>query len=322
MEDQAKLGIAMSWTVSAEDAQIRLDAFVRACLPHLSRREIDRAISEGLFSVNGGVGKKGDRLGGGDSLLFNGPQALLVTSPPANSSLRVPVVFDDSSVLVVDKPAGMPTHGFSGRDIDTLANFIASKYPELLEVGNNRWEPGIVHRLDNETSGLVLIAKTQTAFANLRRQFRRREVTKIYWALVWGLTEPEGRIALPLTHDVRDRRRMCGLTGSERETNRQIWRAVTGFRRLGHSQGFSLLEIHMLTGVTHQIRVHLAAIGHPIVADTLYGAEHSDTLGLRRHFLHAYRLVFRHPGEDRTVTVETKLSDELQKILQGVGIQL
>ncbi len=314
--------ITTSWTVLAEHAPIRLDAFVRGCLPHLSRREIGRAIREGLFSVNGGVSKKGDRLGAGDKLVFNGPEALIATNPPPNSGLDVPVVYEDSSVLVVDKPAGMPTHGFSGRDTDTLANFIASRHAELLVVGKNRWEPGIVHRLDNETSGLVLIAKTQTAFAMLRRQFRRRDVTKIYWALVWGITDPEGRIELPLAHDARDRRRMCAIAESEREKNQRSWQAVTGYRRIGHSRRLSLLEINMITGVTHQIRVHLAAIGHPIVADALYGAQHSNTLGLQRHFLHAYRLAFRHPEDVRTVTVETALSDELREVLRVVGIQL
>jgi 23S rRNA pseudouridine1911/1915/1917 synthase len=320
--DQAMASVTKSWTVPATRAQIRVDAFARECLPHLSRREIDGAIRDRLFSVNNRVTRKGDRLGAGDTLVFNGPEAWLAVNPPPNSELEVRVVYEDSSTLIVDKPAGMPTHGFSGRDTDTLANFIASKYPEVLAVGKNRWEPGIVHRLDRETSGLVLIAKTQTAFVNLCRQFRRRDVTKIYRALVWGLTDPEGRIELPLAHDVHDKRRMRAVTGSEGSKNQRVWNAATRYRRIGQAPGLSLLEIDMDTGVTHQIRVHLAAIGHPIVADALYGAEHSDILGLQRHFLHAYRLVFRHPEDGRIVAVETELSDELREGLGRVGIQL
>jgi 23S rRNA pseudouridine1911/1915/1917 synthase len=322
MPDQAISKVIESWTVPVEHANIRLDAFARACLPQLSRREVDRAIREGLFSLNGRPSKKGERLGAGDTLVFTGPETWMAVSPPPNPHLRVPVVYEDSSILIVDKPAGMPTHGFSGQDTGTLANYIACKHAEILAVGKNLWEPGIVHRLDIETSGIVLIAKTPTAFARLRQQFRRKYVRKMYWALVWGLTDAEGRIEAPLAHDWSDRRRMRAIRETEKSKNQRIWPATTEYRRIGHSRGLSLLEVNMKTGVTHQIRVHLAAIGHPIVSDALYGAADSDTLDLQRHFLHAYRLTFRHPEDGRSVTVDTKLPDELREILRRVGIRL
>ena len=145
-------------------------------------------------------------------MTFKGAEHWLLTAPVSQSQLRVPIVYEDDAVLVVDKPAGMATHGFSGRDQDTLANFLAAERPDLLMIGKSRWEPGLVHRLDRETSGLVLVAKTQAAFDDLRLQFRRRQVKKKYWALVWGIAEAEGAVAYPIAHDSRDKRRMRAIT--------------------------------------------------------------------------------------------------------------
>ena len=314
--------ITKSWKVPAELAQIRVDAFARECLPHLSRREIDGAIRDRLFSVNDRVTRKGDRLGAGDTLVFNGPEAWLAVNPLPNPELKVRVVSEDSSILILDKPAGMPTHGFSGRDTDTLANFIVSNHAALLAVGRNRWEPGIIHRLDRETSGLVLIAKTPTAFEGLRQQLRRKEIRKNYWALVWGSTNTQGHIDLPLAHDTRDRRRMRAITESDGAKNQRVWNAVTRYQRIGQARGLSLLDIDMETGVMHQIRVHLAAIGHPIVADGLYGGDQSNTFEMQRHFLHACRLVFCHPDDGRIVTVEAALPGDLMEILRRLKIEV
>jgi 23S rRNA pseudouridine1911/1915/1917 synthase len=222
-------------------------------------------------------------------------------------------VYEDESVLVVDKPAGMATHGFSGRDHDTLANLLAAQRPDLLGIGKNRWEPGLVHRLDRETSGLLLVAKTQAAFDALRQQFRRRQVKKKYWALVWGITSAEGSVSYPIVHDERDRRRMQAMVDkSPRSKGQKSWLALTRFRKLRDGNGLSLLEIEMETGVTHQIRVHLAAIGHPIVGDFLYGREGGESFGLKRHFLHAHSLEFFHPRNHRVVKVESELPLELK----------
>jgi 23S rRNA pseudouridine1911/1915/1917 synthase len=320
--DQATPGIKRCWTVPAACQDVRVDTFVRECLPHLSRRQVDEAVRGGLFSRGGNLSRKGDRLSAGDTLVFNGPAAWLAAQPLPDTTLDVPVVYEDAAILIVDKPAGMATHGFSGRDAGTVANFIAAKYSALLAVGKSRWEPGIVHRLDRETSGLVLVAKTQAAFDELRRQFRRRRIMKVYWALVWGITSEEGVIDLPLAHDSRDRRRMCLMETSSRKKTNKTWKAVTRYRKLGESQGSTLVEIKMATGVTHQIRVHMAAIGHPIVADALYGAEHSQAFGLKRHFLHAMELEFRHPDNDREFKVKARLPDDLRKVLRRLRIKI
>jgi 23S rRNA pseudouridine1911/1915/1917 synthase len=223
-------------------------------------------------------------------------------------------VYEDPEILIVDKPAALPTHGFSGRDKDTVANFIASKHPELLAVGKSRWEPGILNRLDRDTSGLVLVAKTQESFIELRKQFRRREILKTYWALVWGNTNVSGTITLPLAHDPRDRGRMRAVHSTNLHSER-IWNAVTHYRQLAQASEVTLVEVNMTTGVTHQIRVHLASIGHPIVGDGLYGKAKPESFGLERQFLHAIKLQFRHPKTSRKLIVEAPLPNDLKKVL-------
>jgi 23S rRNA pseudouridine1911/1915/1917 synthase len=315
MMDQATLFVKKSWTVPAKHRQMRLDAFARACLPHLSRREIETAIRARFFSVGGRASKKGDRLAAGDELLFYGPPTWLAEGPLPRGEISLPVVYEDAAILVIDKPAGIATHGFSGRDTDTLANLLVARRPDLARVGK-RWEPGMVHRLDRETSGLLLVAKTPSAFEHLRSQFRRRQVKKIYWALVWGKTPAQGVIDLPLAHDRRDKRRMRTAAGAEQ----RVWKAITRYRCIGQSRKLSLLEIDMETGVTHQIRAHLAAIGHPIVGDGLYSDRRVQEFGLERHFLHARSLTIVHPEEGRRLTVVAELPEELAESLRRTEI--
>jgi 23S rRNA pseudouridine1911/1915/1917 synthase len=321
MAVQAKHMATRSWMLPAGHEQIRLDAFARRCLPHLSRREIEVAIRDGVFLAGGKLKRKGDLLSAGDELVFQGPEIWLAASPPPDSDLDVEIVYEDGSILIVNKPAGMPTHGFSARDEATLANFLLAHRPQLAEVGKSRWEPGLVHRLDRETSGLVVIAKTQAAFEYLRSQFRRRRIKKIYWALVWGVSPEQGTIDVPLSHDTHDSRRMRTLIRPSRAKTR-IWRAVTQYRRIGKCRGLSLLEVDMETGVTHQIRVHLAAIGHPIVGDKLYGDEQAESFGLRRHFLHARSLTIVGPDDGGVLTAEAELPAELAELLKRLKVKV
>jgi 23S rRNA pseudouridine1911/1915/1917 synthase len=321
MSDQALSLITRSWRVADDHPAIRLDTFVRRCLPHLSRRQVENAIRGKLFRINNRVGGKGDKLSPGDWVNFKGAGSWLLTAPFPQGELRAPIVYEDEYVLVVDKPAGMATHGFSGRDHDTLANLLAAQRPDLLGIGKNRWEPGLVHRLDRETSGLVLVAKNQAAFDALRLQFRRRQIKKKYWALVWGITSAQGSVSYPIIHDARDRRRMRAIIGkSSRTKGQKSWLALTRFRKLCDSDGLSLLEIEMETGVTHQIRVHLAAIGHPVVGDSLYGGERRESFGLDRHFLHAYGLEFFHPWDHRVVKTASELPLELKRVASDLKV--
>jgi 23S rRNA pseudouridine1911/1915/1917 synthase len=316
-------GSPISWIVPAGPRTTRLDAFVRRCLPHLSQREAQRAIADGAFWINDRPGRKGDRIFSGDVLTLKGFPHLLRQSPLPGRHLEVPLLYEDESIVAVDKPAGMATHGFSGREINTLANFLMGIRPGLYHIGRSRWEPGLVHRLDKDTSGIVLAAKDQASFEDLRSQFRRRLIQKKYWVLVWGRARGKGLVAYPLIHDPKDRRKMRAVLEDGGKKNQpRSWQALTRFRTLGGSQGFSLLEVHMDTGVTHQIRVHLGAIGHPLVGDSLYGKGRPDPFGLGRHFLHAFYLAFRHPTSGKDVVIKSPLPRELRRVLERLGIKL
>ena len=317
------LPLINSWVVPSSERAIRLDAFVRRCLPHLSLREAQRAIDEKAFWVNDRLGKKGDKLYGGDSLSFRGPQQLLALSPSPGWNLHVAVLYEDESLLVVDKPAGMATHGFSGREKRSLANFLAAARPALGGVGKSRWEPGLVHRLDRDTSGLVLVAKDQRSFENLRSQFRRGLIEKKYWALVWGKVRREETLAYPLIHDPRDRRKMKTVKrGGKKGLHEKRWQALTRLRPVASAGGWSLLEVEIETGVTHQIRAHLEASGHPLVGDPLYGADRSDPFAVGRQFLHAFYLGFRHPMSDQEITVQSPLPEELREVVDHLGMKV
>jgi 23S rRNA pseudouridine1911/1915/1917 synthase len=309
-----------SWQIGAAEQGCRLETFVRRHLPHLSRSQSAKAIDENAFLVNGRHATKGQRLKHEDRVIFQGARHWLFDLPLAAVNGRVAVVYEDAEIIAVDKPAGIPTHGFSARDVDTLANLIVARWPELFSVGRSRWEPGLLNRLDTETSGLVLLAKNQPAFDNLREQFRRRRVIKKYIALVWGEAASSGSISLALAHDPSDKSRMQVVSefGSDRPRLRS-WHALTRFRKLASSGEMSLLEVAMETGVTHQIRVHLAASGHAIVGDSLYASKNAP-IDLGRHFLHASRLEFARPADGKTTVVESQLPMELSSFLKRMKI--
>ena len=310
----------LTWEISGADDGRRLETFVRRRLPHLSRRQSAIAIEENAFVVNGRRATKGQRLKQGDRVFFQGAQHWLLDSPVGIEIGGVKIAYEDAEIILLDKPAGIPTHGFSARDIGTLANFILARWPELFSVGRSRWEPGLLNRLDMETSGLVMVAKNQQVFGNLREQFQRRRITKQYIALVWGKVDSSGSIRLALAHDPSDPSRMQVVNefGSNPPVPR-IWRAITWFRKLATSAEMSLLETTMRTGVMHQVRVHLAAMGHAIVGDSLYGSEKYRT-DLERHFLHASRLEFAHPANDKPMVVESPLRTELSSFLKQIEI--
>ena len=321
--DQESFSPIRSWTVPPGKAAIRLDAFVRRCLPHLSLRQAQRAIAERAFWVNDRPGKKGDKLSGGDQLSYRGPQPLLASAPLPERDLQVTLLYEDENVLVVDKPAGMATHGFSGRERRSLANFLTAVRPSLCGVGKSRWEPGLVHRLDRDTSGLVLVAKDQDSFDNLRSQFRRGSIKKKYWALVWGKVARGGLLAYPLIHDPKDRKKMTAIKKEgAKKVRAKRWRALTRLKVASSSQGFTLLEVGIDTGVTHQIRAHLEAFGHPLVGDPLYGKNRPDPFALGRQFLHAYYLGFRHPKSGLDVTVTSPLPEDLNRVLDYLKLGL
>ncbi len=296
----------MTLTFRVDDAGERLDTFLAQRCPDLSRSRIQALTAEGFVAVDGAQVKPALRLREGQTVS-------LLVPPPAPSTL-VPqamdlvVVYEDPDLLVIDKPAGLVTHPAPGHPDRTLANAVLAHCPDLDGVGGEV-RPGLVHRLDRDTSGLIVVAKNDAAQAGLSAQFKDRTVSKVYLAAVTGHPEPErATIDAPIGRHPRSRTRMAVVsTGRE---------AVTEYDVLRRLRGYSLVEARPRTGRTHQIRVHLASVGHPVAGDATYG---KPAQGLDRHFLHACRLAFDHPRTGRRLELESVLPEDLRVWLETVA---
>jgi 23S rRNA pseudouridine1911/1915/1917 synthase len=231
--------------------------------------------------------------------------------------LPLAILYEDSDLVVLDKPAGMVVHPAAGHDSGTLVNALLHHVDDLSGIGGEL-RPGIVHRLDRGTSGVMVVAKSDAAHHKLARQFHDREVEKEYIALVWGLVQAGRRIDAPIGRDPADRQKMSTRARRARS-------AVTRITKAEHLKGVSLLRVAIATGRTHQIRVHLSAIGHPIVGDQTYGGVHRRVANdvravqrLERPFLHAARLAFTHPADGRQMEFESPLPEDLQRVIDDI----
>jgi 23S rRNA pseudouridine1911/1915/1917 synthase len=288
------------------DAGKRLDQLVHEQLPQFSRSRIQEWIKGGRVVVNGQRQRPSHAVRPGDAIEVDPSEP--APSEAAAEPIPLSVLYEDADVVVVDKPAGMVVHAGAGVEAGTLANALVHRYGMLSTLGGGL-RPGIVHRLDRYTSGALLVARNDAAHHQLAAQFASRKVEKVYIALVHGQVKGEsGRIDRPIARDPIRRTRM---TARLRE-GRPAW---TEYRVLQRFTGFTLVEARIGTGRTHQIRVHLSSIGHPVVGDRLYGAPAKvpglPTLG--RYFLHARRIRFQHPVTGQEVTVESELPFELRK---------
>ncbi|MBI3977888.1 MAG: RluA family pseudouridine synthase [Chloroflexi bacterium] len=289
--------------LTADDSGARLDRFVADHAPGLSRTQVQRLVETGHVLVNGRPGRPSQKLARHERITVELPPAAPPTLVPQAMSL--PVVYEDADVVVVDKPAGLVVHPAAGHAEGTLVHGLLAQVEDLQGIGGTL-RPGIVHRLDKDTSGLIVIAKHDHALASLQEQFRERTVDKQYLALVEGrLTPPTGAVEAPIGRDPRDRKRMAVVANGRP--------ARTTYRVVEHLDHHTLVEAHPVTGRTHQIRVHFAAIGHPVVGDAVYG---HPLAGLHRHFLHAARLAFRLPSTQQWVAFESSLPPELQAVLE------
>jgi 23S rRNA pseudouridine1911/1915/1917 synthase len=288
----------------------RLDLVLVAHIPDISRTRLQRLIRAGLVVVDGvPVTKVGFRLEGGEIV-----EARIPTPKPYKlqaEPIPLNVVYEDSNLILVNKPAGMVVHPSAGHDTGTLVHAVLAHSPDIEGIGGEI-RPGVIHRLDKETSGLIILAKNDQTHQAIQEQFKAREVEKAYLALVEGHPPtPEGRIETPIGRDPRRRKRMTVRPpGKGRE-------AITIYRTLERFPEHSLLEVRPLTGRTHQIRVHMAYLGCPIAGDRVYGRRKSK-LPIKRHFLHASRLTFRFPGEKEARLFEAPLPSDLGDILEKV----
>jgi 23S rRNA pseudouridine1911/1915/1917 synthase len=297
----------------------RLDVFLTSVLSGHSRSQVQRLIKDGHVLVGGREAKANQPVKAGQEIAVDIPAP--IDPIPQPEALPLPIVYQDSDLIVVDKPAGMVVHPAAGHDSGTLVNALLHHVDDLSGIGGEK-RPGIVHRLDRGTSGLLVAAKNDAAHEELSRQFREREVEKEYIALVWGEVMAGRRIDAPIGRDPANRKKMS----SEPARVRRSREAVTRIVRAEHfGRVVTLAQVAIHTGRTHQIRVHLSAIGHPIVGDPLYGGVHRRVPGdiravthLDRPFLHAARLAFKHPSDGRRMEFESALPDDLQRVLDDV----
>ena len=287
----------------------RLDKALGDALPQLSRVQWQRLLKEERVWVNGRLATKpSQRLIGGEQVVATLPEPVETDIIP--DDIPLDIRYEDDDILVVNKPAGMVVHLGTGHLRGTLVNAVLAHCPEVLGVGGEV-RPGIVHRLDKETSGLIVVAKHDAALRHLQDQFKAREVKKVYLALVEGqIRPPQALIDAPIGRDVGHRKRMQVVTAPSRESRP----AQTEYYTRTVYDQYTLVECRPLTGRTHQIRVHLAYLGFPIVGDRIYGRR-KQRLAIKRHFLHAAQLGFKRPLDNQPLTLTAELPPELQAIL-------
>jgi 23S rRNA pseudouridine1911/1915/1917 synthase len=294
------------YSFAVDTAGIRLDKFVGVSCPGLSRTHARQLIDGGFVTVNGKIAKPSLKLNPGDSIKVTIPPAAASRLEAENIPLKI--LYEDADLLVIDKPAGLAVHPAPGHPSSTLVNAILSYLPALAKDADSL-RPGIVHRLDKDTSGLILVAKNRAAQANLSDQFKNRIVKKSYLALVKGkLTPLKGTIEAAIGRDPSHRQRMA-VVSKGRE-------ARTEYRVIRYYGNYTLLEIKPETGRTHQIRVHLAAIGFPVAGDATYGLKSPH---FPRQFLHASQISFLLPSTGARVEFTSPLPDDLEKVLGEIS---
>lgn len=301
------------WTIESDQVGMRLDRYITSLMKELSRTSVQQLIAEEAVLVNDKPAKAGYALRLHDAIQIlrtvpSAPQKTIV-----QQALPLEVVYEDADLLVVNKAAGMVVHPAPGHHDDTLVNALLARYSEL-HVTEEDQRPGIVHRLDRDTSGLLIVAKNKQTQAALVEQMKRHEVVKRYLALVEGIVALDsGIIDAPIGRNPRQRQQMAITASGSRE-------ARTHFRVLERFMRYTLLLLQLETGRTHQIRVHLKAIGHPVVGDPVYGSgrRQPDMLS-QRQFLHAYQLCFTHPVTGETIELEVPLPADLEAGLESLS---
>jgi 23S rRNA pseudouridine1911/1915/1917 synthase len=303
--------------VGEEHDGLRLDHFLTSVLAGHTRSQVQRLIKDGrVTAASGSAIRASTPVKAGERFIVHVPAVRAAVPEPEALPLRI--VYEDPDVVVLDKPAGMVVHPGAGHAGGTVVNALLHHVKDLSGIGGEA-RPGIVHRLDRGTSGLMVVAKHDRAHQELARQFHDREVEKEYIALVWGVVHAGRRIDAPIGRDPGDRQKMSTRARRARS-------AVTRVTFARHFKGATLIRVAIATGRTHQIRVHLSAIGHPIVGDQTYGGVHrrvADNLRavmrLEHPFLHACRLCFTHPSDGRRVEFDSPLPPDLEAVIDDIA---
>jgi 23S rRNA pseudouridine1911/1915/1917 synthase len=292
------------------DQPERLDKYLVSCYPDISRSRLQKLISDGFVLVNGiQPTKTGLLLEKEDMIEIHFPEPEPIDIVP--EKIYLDILYEDQNLLAINKPAGMVVHPSAGHSKGTLVHAVMGHVP-LLDGFGGKLRPGIVHRLDKDTSGIILVAKNDASHQWLQRQFKLRDVEKIYLALVDGCpATPTGRIIAPIYRDRGQRKKMAiAPEGKGRPS-------VTEYQTIRQFSNHTLLKVHPLTGRTHQIRIHLASLKIPIAGDSVYGHK-KPSIDIKRHFLHASELSIRLPGEKKRTTFRAELPDELAEIIENL----
>jgi len=296
--------VALFFIAEAANAGERLDHYLQAKMGGYSRARLQSWIKDGLVTLNGAPAKPSTLLRGGEQIAVSPADLPPLKAEPEDAPIEI--LYEDSSVIALNKPAGLVVHAGAGAHSGTLVNRLVHHFSTLSQVGGEQ-RPGIVHRLDRGTSGVLLVARTDAAHRALAAQFANRTTEKTYLALVEGRVNADsGRITKPITRDPAHRTRMTARLDHGRD-------ALTDYKVLQRFENFTYLEVRIGTGRTHQIRAHLASIRHPVAGDKLYGAQTAQ-----RIFLHAWRIRFDSPATGERVTVEAPLPKELEQWLTAL----
>ena len=293
--------------LTADMAGERLDAFLARSVEGLTRSSAQRLLEEGCVTRNGRPGKKNDKLNMGDQISVTLPEPKEVDIVP--TQMELDIVYEDADVLVINKPKGLVVHPAAGHQEDTLVNGLLYAMGDSLSGINGELRPGIVHRIDKDTSGLLAVAKNDLAHVVLASQLKDHTMARTYECIVCGnLREDTGTVDAPIGRHPGDRKKMC-------VTERNSRHAVTHWEVIARYKGYTHVRCRLETGRTHQIRVHMAHIGHPILGDTVYGRKKPE-LGQDSQVLHAGALCFRHPRDERPVMVFAPLPEYFTQVLE------
>lgn len=295
-----------------EDRQgLRLDVALSSCPDFQgSRSFVQKVIDMGMVTVNGRTAKASYRLRAGDEVQYEVPPPLPSEALPEHIPLEI--IYEDSHIVVINKQRGMVVHPAAGNRSGTLVNALLARCPDLRAIGD-RVRPGIVHRLDKDTTGLLVVAKDEASLKHLQAQIKDRSAVRRYLALVWGVPENSGVVNAPIGRDPKNRKRMAVV---------QLGRpAVTRYRLVSRLGRYSLVIAELATGRTHQIRVHMAHIGCPVAADPVYGNKR-DQVRMSGQALHAYELRFVHPANGRQLLFRAPLPDDFMRVLISLGMDM